>query len=106
MRYTALLAAILPLVYGAPVLYPRAGQAVPGKWIVKMNNDVLEDIVEEALNLLTKEPEHRYAFGNYQGFAAEISDDIVEILSNLPGVRSTLGAIKISSVLTGTGRLH
>lgn len=86
MRYAALIAAILPLAFGAPVLYPRAGQAVPGKWIVKMNNDVLDDIVEEALKLLTKDPEHVYGFGKYKGFAAEISDDIVELLSKLPGV--------------------
>jgi hypothetical protein len=103
MRYAALIAAILPLAFGAPVIYPRAGQAVPGKWIVKMNNDVLDDIVEEALKFLTKEPEHVYGFGKYKGFAAEISDDIVELLSNLPGVRSSLGAIESANSLTYPG---
>lgn len=92
MLYSAILAAILPLAYGAPVLYPRAGQAVPGKWIVKMNNDVLDDVVQEALKFLSKGPEHVYGFGKYKGFAAEISDDIVQILSKLPGVCSCYAA--------------
>lgn len=86
MRFQLLLA-LLPLALGAPVITPRAGQVIPGKYIVKLKNDALQDIVDEALKLLTKDPDHVYGFGNYKGFAAEMADDIVELVSALPGVR-------------------
>jgi hypothetical protein len=86
MRSELILAALLPLALSAPVIRPRAGQAIPGKYIVKMKNDALEDIVEQALKFLSKSPDHVYGFGKYKGFAAEMADDIVELLSNFPGV--------------------
>lgn len=87
MRFElSLLAAVLPLALGAPILAPRAGQAIPGKWIVKMKSEALQDIVEEALAFLDKEPAHKYSFGKYKGFAAEMKDDIVKLIANLPGV--------------------
>lgn len=76
------LAAALP----APVLEPRAGTPIPGKYIVKLQNQNLQTALEGALKLLKKDPAHVYQFGNFGGFAAEISDDIVKLLQNLPGV--------------------
>ena len=86
MRLELILATILPLALAAPVLKPRAGHAIPGKYIVKMKNDALQDVVEEALKFLSKGPDHVYGFGKYKGFSAEIADDIVDLLSNLPFV--------------------
>jgi subtilisin family serine protease len=85
MRFELLLT-LLPLALGAPVITPRAGQVIPGKYIVKMKNGAVQDIVDEALKALAKEPEHVYGFGAYKGFAAEMADDIVDLISALPDV--------------------
>lgn len=76
------LAAALP----APILEPRAGTPIPGKYIVKLQNQNLQTLLETALKVLKKDPAHVYQFGNFGGFAAEMSDDIVKLLQNLPGV--------------------
>ncbi|KAF2193523.1 subtilisin-like serine protease-like protein PR1A [Zopfia rhizophila CBS 207.26] len=87
MRLSLLLAALpLALALPAPIINPRAGQVIPGKYIIKMKNDAAQDVLESALKLLSKEPEHVYGFGSYKGFAAEISDSIVGLLQALPGV--------------------
>ena len=80
--------ALLPLAMAlpAPLLVPRAGSPIPGKYIVKLKNENLENLINTALKLLKKDPAHVYKFGNFGGFAAEISDDIVELLRNFPGV--------------------
>lgn len=87
MKLSVLLA-ILPVVLAlpAPVIIPRAGAPIPGKFIVKMKNQNLENLINTALKLLKKDPAHVYKFGGFGGFAAEMSDDIVELLRNLPGV--------------------
>ena len=95
MKTSILLAAALPLALAAPaavtndapIIAAREGFAIPGKYIVKMKNDAAQEIIEKAIAILSKEPQHRYGFGNFKGFAAEIRDDIVEILKKLPGVR-------------------
>jgi hypothetical protein len=92
MRFELLLAALpfalaAPTIQArAPVVLPREGHAVPGKWIVKLKNDALEDVLEKALKLLNKDADHVFGFGKFKGFSAELSDNLVNILSLLPGV--------------------
>lgn len=85
----SLLLALLPAVLAlpAPVLIPRAGSPIPGKYIVKMKNGNLESLINNALKLLNKDPAHLYNFGGFGGFAAEMNDQVVQLLRNLPGVR-------------------
>ncbi|KAL6712150.1 hypothetical protein ACN47E_000027 [Coniothyrium glycines] len=87
MKLSVLLA-LLPVVLAlpAPVIIPRAGLPIPGRYIVKLKNQNLENLINNALKLLKKDPAHVYKFGNFGGFAGDISDDIVEALRNLPGV--------------------
>lgn len=84
----SLLLALLPvaLALPAPVIIPRAGTPIPGRYIVKMKNQNLESLINTALKLLKKDPAHVYKFGNFGGFSADITDDIVQVLRNLPGV--------------------
>ncbi|KAJ8118782.1 hypothetical protein OPT61_g311 [Boeremia exigua] len=77
---------VLALAAPAPVIQPRAGTPIPGRYIVRLKNQGLQLILESALKLLKKEPAHVYKFGNFGGFAAELSDDVVQLLQNLPGV--------------------
>ncbi|KAF1911490.1 subtilisin-like protease [Ampelomyces quisqualis] len=87
MKLSVLLASLpLALAAPAPMIVPRAGAPIPGRYIVKMKNENRQAFIDTALKLLTKDPIHVYSFGNFGGFAAEMADDIVETISNLPGV--------------------
>jgi hypothetical protein len=87
MKLSVLLA-LLPLALAAPapMIVPRAGSPIPGRFIVKMKNENLQQLVDTALKLLRKDPAHVYKFGSFGGFAADMADDIVELIRNLPGV--------------------
>ncbi|KAH7384573.1 subtilisin-like serine protease-like protein PR1A [Pyrenochaeta sp. MPI-SDFR-AT-0127] len=91
----SLLLSLLPLALAlpapaqqerAPLIVPRDGAPIPGRYIVKFKNDDLDNFIQNALKLLKKDPAHVYKFGNFGGFAAEITDDIVNLLRLLPGV--------------------
>ncbi|KAF2130371.1 oryzin precursor [Dothidotthia symphoricarpi CBS 119687] len=84
----SLLLALLPLALAAPapIIVPRAGSPIPGKYIVKLENKNLQSLIDAALKHLVKKPDHVYTFGNFGGFAGEMADDIVELIRNLPGV--------------------
>jgi hypothetical protein len=87
MKLSVLLA-LLPLALAAPapMIVPRAGSPIPGRYIVKMKNQDMQNIIDAALKLLTKDPAHVYGFAGFGGFAADMADDIVELIRNLPGV--------------------
>jgi subtilisin family serine protease len=83
-----------PLILPAPVALPtpapllpaRQGSSVPGRFIVKMKNNSLASLINNALNLLDGEADHVYDFGDFSGFAAEMSDDVLDTICRLPGV--------------------
>jgi len=85
MRFEILLA-LLPLALGAPVVTPRAGQIIPGKYIVKFKDAEVTTAVESAIGLLEKAPAHVYGFGKFKGFAAEMNDAMVKKIAALPNV--------------------
>lgn len=87
MRFEILLA-LLPLALGAPVVTPRAGQIIPGKYIVKFKDAEVTTAVESAIGLLEKAPAHVYGFGKFKGFAAEMNDAMVKKIAALPNVRT------------------
>jgi len=84
----SLLLALLPVVLAlpAPVILPRAGSAIPGKYIIKLKNENTEELIKGALKLLNKDPAHVYNFGKFAGFAAELDDNLVQIIRSFPGV--------------------
>ena len=92
----SLLLALLPvaLALPAPVIVPRAGSPIPGRYIVKMKNENLQALIDAALKVLKKDPVHDYKFAGFGGFTADMADDIVELLQNLPGV--SLSALKMT----------
>lgn len=81
-----LLLPALALAAPAPVIQPRAGTPIPGRYIVKLQNNVLQNVLQAALDLLNVAPAHVYQFEGFSGFAAEISDNVLRLLQNLPGV--------------------
>ncbi|KAF2840346.1 secreted protein 2 [Patellaria atrata CBS 101060] len=85
MRFALLLAA-LPLALAAPVITPRAGQIIPGKYIVKMKSNAAQEIVDRALAMLDNGADHKYEFGSFRGFSATIPDAVLKLMQALPGV--------------------
>jgi subtilisin family serine protease len=86
MQLTLLLAALPLAAFAAPVITPRAGAIIPGKYIVKLKSDAAQDLLEAALKLLNKDPDDIFAFGKFKGFSASLSDDIVDLLTKFSGV--------------------
>ena len=85
----SLLLSLLPalaLAAPAPIIQPRAGSPIPGRYIVRLKNENLQTALENALKLLPKDPAHVYQFEGFSGFAAEINDNVVKLLQALPGV--------------------
>jgi subtilisin family serine protease len=85
----SLLLSLLPalaLAAPAPIIQPRAGSPIPGRYIVRLKNENLQNVLENALKLLSKDPAHVYQFEGFTGFAAEINDNIVKLLQAFPGV--------------------
>lgn len=81
-----ILPAPIALPTPAPLLPARQGSSVPGRFIVKMKNNSLASLINNALNLLDGEADHVYDFGDFNGFAAEMSDDVLDTIRRLPGV--------------------
>ncbi|OCK80105.1 subtilisin-like serine protease-like protein PR1A [Lepidopterella palustris CBS 459.81] len=81
-----LLLPVLPLAFAAPILTPRAGQVIPGKYIIKMKSDAAQELLDEALSFLECEADHVYGFGDFKGFAGQLSDSLVQLIAALPGV--------------------
>lgn len=71
----------------APLLEARQGTPIPGKYIVKMKDSGLNiDTTYVALKLLKGSADQIYNIGSFQGFAAEMSESVVNILRRLPSV--------------------
>lgn len=87
MRFEFVTLAFLPLVLGAPVITPRAGQVIPGRYIVKFkDSDFTTSAVNSALALLPAAPAHTYTLNSFKGFAGELSDELVKVIAALPNV--------------------
>jgi subtilisin family serine protease len=87
MRFEFVTLAFLPLVLGAPVVTPRAGQVIPGRYIVKFkDSDFTTSAVNSALALLPAAPAHTYTLNSFKGFAGELSDELVKVIAALPNV--------------------
>lgn len=87
MRLDFITLAALPLVLGAPVVTPRSGQIIPGRYIVKFkDNDFTASVINSVLALLPAAPAHTYTLNTFKGFAGELSDELVKVISALPNV--------------------
>jgi hypothetical protein len=75
---------LLPLALGAPLLAPRTGTTVPGKYLVVLKPSkastagIMSSLSEGALAGVTQH--HTYELGDFKGFAATLTDAQVEAL--------------------------
>ncbi|KAI8952899.1 subtilisin-like protease PR1K [Xylaria longipes] len=93
MRSAAILAA-LPLALAvpsnraspAPLLKPRNGNVIEGKYIVKMKSSAGVEILEAHKNLVASKVDYTYNSNQFTGFAASMTAEEVEALQNMPDV--------------------
>ncbi|KAF3033452.1 subtilisin-like serine protease [Didymella heteroderae] len=81
------LSAPVTILEPAPLLEPRQGTTIPGKYIVKMKDASGQDTINLALKLLNKPADQVYRIGVFQGFAAALSDSDVQKLRQMPTVQ-------------------
>ncbi|KAL2169525.1 hypothetical protein VTG60DRAFT_5918 [Thermothelomyces hinnuleus] len=74
-----------PLDKRAPILTARAGQVVPGKYIIKLRDGASDDVLEAAIRKLRSKADHVYR-GKFRGFAGKLEDDVLDAIRLLPEV--------------------
>ncbi|KAL6868834.1 hypothetical protein ACO1O0_000156 [Amphichorda felina] len=91
MRAATLLA-LIPMAAGlpsvqrqAPVLVPRGGNQIDGKYIVRMKNNAMSTAVDSAISSITAKADYTYSRG-FSGFAASLTPEELEKLKSNPNV--------------------
>lgn len=69
----------------APVLVPRGGQLVEGKYIVKMKRDAHSAAVDKAIAGIKAVPDYTYTH-SFAGFSATLTPEELENMKNDPNV--------------------
>lgn len=69
----------------APVVVPRGGQQIDGKYIVRMKKDAVNAAVSSAISSIKAEADFEYA-KSFRGFAATLDADELELLKQDPNV--------------------
>lgn len=108
---SATLLALLPLAIAAPfqnakrdrpapVVVPRGGNAIDGKYIVRMKADAISASVESAISSIKADADYTYSTG-FNGFAASIEAEELEKLRDDPNVSSPSHLLPSLVVLFG-----
>ncbi|KAI1743572.1 subtilisin-like protease PR1K [Xylaria scruposa] len=91
---SAVIFAALPLALAAPskrsspapLLKPRNGDVIEGKYIVKMKSNSGVQILETHKNMVASKVDYTYNSNQFTGFAASMTTEEVEALQNMPDV--------------------
>lgn len=95
------LAVPAPVTKRAPVLQPRGGQIIPGKYIVKLQDDVADGTLDTVMSKLgSNRADHIYK-GRFKGFASKIDAAVLDILRNIPEVSTRPQAWSPYSLVAG-----
>lgn len=90
---SATLLSILPMAMAAPsirsspapLIVPRGGRHIEGKYIVRMKDDVVSASVESAVSSLSTKADYQYRRG-FTGFAGSLTQEELTKLQNNPDV--------------------
>jgi len=96
---TALVATLLPAVLAAPapagpidrrapILEARAGEVIPGKYIIKLKEGYSDDTLEKVLSRvgIKGKTDHVYKMRRFKGFAGKLDDKVLDAVRSLPEV--------------------
>lgn len=67
--------------YPAPVIVPRGGTHIEGKYIVRMKKDTISTAVSSAISSIKSDADYTYTRG-FNGFAATLEADELSNLRN------------------------
>lgn len=95
------LAAAAPSVRSAPapVIVPRGGNGIEGKYIIRMKPNSISTAIESSISAIQAEADYTYS-RSFRGFAASLSPEELEKLQMDPNVsyppprRPLLGRLK------------
>ncbi|KAI1844127.1 hypothetical protein JX265_013768 [Neoarthrinium moseri] len=87
---TAAVLSVLPLALAAPskraqpapLLKPRGGQLVDGKYIIKLKHDAQDGALGMAMKTLSSDADHVYNSGKFTGFASSLTAEELDALRN------------------------
>lgn len=117
MRSASILAS-LPLALAAPskrgvpapLMKPRHGDIIEGKYIVKMKSSSTIQILETHKNMVASNVDYTYNSAKFSGFAGTMTAEEVEALQDMPdvsGQQTNLRAIDtLSANIFGKGRVY
>lgn len=83
----------------APVLIPRSGRAIAGKYIVRMRDGTFSTAVSSAIQAIKADADHTFHRG-FNGFSASLEDDELENLRHDPNVSSRCRPRQLNVPLT------
>ncbi|KAJ4302487.1 hypothetical protein N0V88_002633 [Collariella sp. IMI 366227] len=98
MYFSTALLALLPVAFAAPAAEPqaidkrapiiaaRAGQVVPGKYIIKLKEGVSDDAFNRAIEKIGKSKADHIYRGKFKGFAGKIEDAVLDEIRTIPDV--------------------
>ncbi|KAJ3558061.1 hypothetical protein NPX13_g9799 [Xylaria arbuscula] len=94
MRSAALVVAALPLAMAAPskraspapLLKPRSGDIIEGKYIVKMKSGSDFEVLEAHKSLVSSKVDYTYNSHKFAGFAVSMTEEEVTALQDMPDV--------------------
>jgi len=88
MRSVLSLLAFVPLILAAPapILKPRAGQAIPGKYIVVMKPTAKPTALSALLDKIDGTPDHVFDLAKFKGISGNIGSSLLTIIKNMAEV--------------------
>lgn len=89
MRSLTFLAIALPMAFAAPIINPKEGVVIPGKYIVKMKPGVVSSLVQTVVDTLAADADIKFDMENFKGFAAALSDSDLALVTANPNVCSS-----------------
>lgn len=114
MRSAALVAVALPLAMAAPskraspapLLKPRSGDIIEGKYIVKMKSGSDFHVLEAHKSLVSSKVDYTYNSHKFAGFAVSMTEEEVKALQDMPDVsrRANLLSLLLLRVLTDSSK--
>jgi len=109
------LLALVPLILAAPapILKPRAGQAIPGKYIVVMKPDAKQAALTTLLDLIDGTPDHVFDLAKFKGVSGTFGTALLTVIKNMAAVQyieqdaivTTTTKISQTGATLGLGRI-
>ncbi|KAJ8113845.1 hypothetical protein ONZ43_g5054 [Nemania bipapillata] len=105
--HPATILAVLPLALAvpskraspAPLLKPRKGNVIDGKYIVKMKSSSSVQVLESHKNMVSGKVDYTYKSNQFSGFAASMTPEEVQALQGMPATLEKVEYIEYDAIV-------